>query len=180
MDKSKKRHRPIKCIAHRPVLRRTVEEDGTELTTIGREHFKIPSTFFQTYDNIFEVIVKLDFLSLLLLHYIGTRMGEDSSIYLNIHEKTRFLEEIQKHGDKHYTMGSINNAIGKLKEAGFMRSINNATFYVNPIYMTRYINNDDRKTRIVANEKWRFKKEHGLPIYTDTINAINQKSYSPF
>lgn len=180
MSKSTKKHPQKKIIAHRPVFRRDVYNDGTEVIDVAREQFKIPATFVQTFDNILEVAAKVDHVSLLLMFYIGTRMDEDSCIYLNIHEKTRFLEELQEHADKHYTMGTINNAIGTLKGAGFIRTIKNATFYVNPIYMTRYINNNDRKSRITAHEKWRFKKENKLPIYSDTIKSINQKSFSPF
>ena len=122
--------------------------------------------------SIFEVLGKLDYLSILLMHYIGTRMEQDSCVHLNIHEKTKFIEVVRRESGKTFSIGSVNNALLKLKKAHFIRALSKGTFYVNAKYATRYINSDDRKRRINANEEWRFKIENGLPVYSDPTESI--------
>jgi hypothetical protein len=146
---------------------------------IGRETHEIAATFIQVYGNIFEILGKLDLLSIFLLHYLGTRMEEDSCVHFNICEKKRFIEEVRLHSGKLYRIGSVDNALQKLKKTRVIRSVNNASFLIDPLYITKFINDDERKRRVILNEQWKFQKSNNVPIYSDPINEIkNHTTYS--
>jgi hypothetical protein len=169
MNRSKKPRRPSTSIIYRPVFREYIDEYGEVVKTFGRERHKLTATFFQVHDNIFELHCKLDLLSILLLNYFGRVMGENSIVHFNRFEKNEFITFIKEHGGKEYTVGSIDNALLDLKKVEAIRALGSATFYVNARYVTRYINNDERKRRVTLDEERKFKIKYGLPVWTDWL-----------
>lgn len=176
MSKSDTPRRPSTSIIYRPIIAEYVDEDGDTVKRIAKERHKITATFFMVHDNIFELYGQLNLLSILLLNYFGRIMGEDSTVHFNKFEKKKFIAFIKEYCNKEYKLGSIDNSLVDLKKAEAIRALDNATFYVNAKYITRYINNDERKRRVSLDEERKFQNKYGIPIWTDWLkNRLRRK-----
>jgi hypothetical protein len=113
----------------KPVMAFDTDDDGSLIKIPKKAHHHLPEQFVQIY-AILGLIGKLDQLSTLIFFYLCDRMDSDSHVCFNLAEKEKFLQQIEVHSGRTYTIGAVNNSLQQLKAVYAIKPHKRSVFYI--------------------------------------------------
>jgi hypothetical protein len=144
-------------------------DDGKGYSDIIRVQKEVTVTFSMTYDNFLPVMMELNALEICLLFFLSQRTGNDGSVMFARFSKEKFQTMVEGARGRKCSKGSIDNALLKLVKKEILFRVALSTFRINPLFVTRNLDQKMRLRSLEADADTAFDKELKLQRLNDEI-----------